>query len=171
MKILFICGVTNAGKSTTIRRSIQFLNVDVVIKSKFLNNRSPPKIIEVDGKTVCVYLDSPQEATSGPDEAVEYLKDKIGIAQKYNTELLVTAFNILDIHDEKTDACLHWLKSSGHKPSTFFTYLDSNTNDDVSARIRIGNMRNNGFNILPTINRSAPDEQGEKFANYIRQLL
>jgi len=171
MNILFICGVTDAGKSTTIRRSIQFLDVDSVTKDKFLHNQNTPKIIYANGKTICVYLDSPQEATSEPDEAVEYLKDKIEIAQNYHSDLLVLAFNIRAYHDNKTDACLHWLDNEGPKSSTYFTYLDSNTVLDTFARVKMNSIRENEFNILPTINRTNTDEQGKIFASYITNLL
>jgi len=174
MNILFLSGVTQAGKSTTIRHSVQFLNVDETTKYKFLHPRefqNPPKILHVNGKIICVYLNSPQEARTDPDEAVEYLKDKIKRAQNKNADLLILAFNISYFQDEKTDACLNWINSQGYKQYGYFTYLDSNTALDVSARVRIESMRNDGFNILPTINRTTPDEQGKEFANYILQLL
>lgn len=170
MNILFLCGVTQAGKSTTIRHSIKFLNIDKITKYKFPHPReyqNPPKTISVNGKIVCIYLDSPQEARDDPEEAVEYLKDKINRAHKKKADLLVLAFNISEFQNEKTDVCLKWIDSSGYKPMSYFTYLDSNTNLDVFARDKIKTIKRNGFSVLPKIKRTNPDEQGKKFAKYI----
>jgi len=173
MKILFICGVSDAGKSTTIRHSIKFLDVDASVKEKFqrIPYRNPPKTIKVKDKTVCVYLDSPQEIASDPEEAVEYLRDKIRFAQNKNADLLVLAFNVHSVHDSKTDACLHWLDSNGPKQYSYFTYLYSGTTEDSTAQVRMQKMKNDGFNILLSIDRINADEQGKKFAQYIKDLL
>lgn len=162
------------GKSTTIRHSVKFLNVDNTTKYKFLHPReyrNPPKTINVDSKVVCIYLDSPQEATDDPKEAVEYLKDKVDIAYRKKADLLVTAFNISEFQDEKTDACLKWIRTSEHKPASYFTYLDSNTTLDIFARDKIKDIKVDGFNVLPTIKRTDPDRQGKRFAGYIMYLL
>jgi GTPase Era involved in 16S rRNA processing len=174
MDILFLCGVTQAGKSTTIRYSVKFLNVDKTTEYKFLHPReyqNPTKTIEIDGKTVCIYIDSPQEACEEPEKAVEYLKDKIESARKKNADLLVLAFNISEYQNKKTDACLNWIDSSGYKIFTYLTYLDSNTSLDAYARVKIESIKRNGFNVLHTIIRTNPDEQGKIFAGYIMSLL
>lgn len=172
MKLLFLCGVDQAGKSTTIRHSIKFLNVDKAIIQKFLNNRTnTPKTIKVNGKTVCIFLDSPQEATSSPQEAVQYLVEKIDFAQNKNAELLVTALNIGEDHNEKTDACLKKIDSLGFRPKSTLVYLDSYKDEDVFARSKIKAIQAMGFNVTATIRRSTPNKQGKLFANHIIKLL
>lgn len=174
MNILLLCGVTQAGKSTTIRHSVKYLNVDDAIKYKYLHPyeyRNPPKTLEVDGKTVCIYLDSPQEAKEDAKEARKYLEDKIAAALERNADLLVLAFNVSWYQDNKTDACLDWISSSVFKPSTYFVYLDSDSALDDFARQKMEQIKNDGFNVLPKINRTNPDEQGESFAKLITSLL
>jgi len=174
MNVLLLCGVTQSGKSTTIRRSVKYLNVDNDIKYKYLHPeeyRNPPKPLEVDGKIVCIFLVSPQEANIEPEEAKKYLIDKIERARKKNADLLVLAFNISEGHDRKTEVCLDWITSSSRKSSTYFVYLDSKQDLDKFARQKMTDIENRGYNVLPKIMRTTPDEQGDKFARYIMSLL
>jgi len=170
MNVLFLCGVSQAGKSTTLRQSIQFLNVSNSIKRKFRENRSTPKKVNVNGKTLCIYLDSPQESRETPDEAVEYLKEKIDWALSINADLLVMAFNISEFQDQKTEACLDWIKSSGHKPASYFVYLDSNSELDIFARLKMESIKKR-YNVLPKIEWTTKREQGQEFAQYIIRFL
>lgn len=174
MNVLLLCGVTQAGKSTTIRRSVKYLNVDNVIKYKYLHPdeyRNPPKTLKVNGKIVCIFLVSPQETEIEPEDAKKYLIDKIERARKKNADLLVLAFNISQGHDRKTEECLDWITSSSRKSSTYFVYLDSNKYLDNFARQKMTQIENRGYNVLPKIMRTTPDEQGEKFARHIMSLL
>lgn len=172
MKLLFLCGVDQAGKSTTIRHSLKFLNVNEEKKHKFLNNpTNTPKTIMVDGKVVCVFLDSPQEATSSPEEAVEYLRKKITFAKKKEAELLVMALNIAEEHNLKVDACLDEIESLGFKPRCTFIYLDSQRVEDVFARHKLQEFQARGFIVTATVIRSSPDQQGEMFATHIMRLM
>lgn len=172
MRLLFLCGVDQAGKSTTIRRSTKFLNVDKATIQKFLNNlHNTPKTIKINNKIVCIFLDSPQEATSSPEKAVRYLKEKIDFARRKNAELLITALNISEEHDQKTDACLNEIDSIGFKADSTFVYLDSNKQEDVFARSKMKSIQTKGFNVVGTIKRSTPDQQGKLFAKHVMNLL
>ena len=174
MNILLLCGVTQAGKSTTIRHSVKYLTADDEIKYKYLHPdeyQNPPKTLKVDGKTVCIFLDSPQEAKVDVEEARKYLEDKFAIALEKRANLLVLAFNISWYQDNKTDACLRWISSSGYKPATHFVYLDSKTELDEFAKQKMEQIKNEGYNRFPNIDRTNPDEQGEIFAKLITRLL
>ena len=172
MKLLFLCGVDQAGKSTTIRRSTKFLNIDKKTIQKFLNNlHNTPKTLRIDNKVVCIFLDSPQEATSSPEEAARYLREKIDFARGKNAELLITALNIGENHNQKIDACLNEIDSMGFKVNSTFVYLDSNKQEDVFARSKMKSIQTKGFNIAGMIKRSTPDQQGVLFAKHVMNLL
>jgi len=177
MKALFLCGVDDAGKSMTLRYSVQHLNTGARTKNDYLTKRNPRKIVEVNGKRVYIALCSPQELSDNERSADDILKERYESAVRNGADLFVLPLNIDRQYSQSIDDCLNYLDKKGLKPSSYFVYLDSRTPRDVLASQKINQMRTNGYSIMGAIQRRSGPEiaeynrRGRLFAAYINQLL
>lgn len=177
MKALFLCGVDEAGKSMTLRYSVQHLNTCARTKSDFLNKRNPSKVVVVNGKKVYIALCSPQELWDAERSAVDILKERLDSAKRNNVDLFILPLNIDKKYDQSIDECLNYLVTEGLKSVSSFVYLDSKLSRDIFARQKINQIQSNQFTLLGIIERMRGpkireyNRRGRLFANYINGLL
>lgn len=177
MKALFLCGVDEAGKSMTLRYSVQHLNTNARTKSDFLNKRNPPKVVVVNGKKVYIALCSPQELEDENRSARDILILRLYSAGRNRVDLFVLPLNIDQQYNSSVDECLDYLDSIGLKSVSNFVHLDSKTSSDIFARQKIDQIKSNGYTVLGSIIRmSGPaiteyNRRGRLFAAYINGLL
>lgn len=176
MNLLILCGITNAGKSQTIRFSVRHLNQTDNIVFKFEHNQNPPKRLLVSNIPVYIYLCSPQELTYCEDteECRNLFKNRI--THKEPNALVVLAFNFEDVYRKNVDVCLDEIVKQKMKKSTYFVLLDapivSSTSND-QARDMFNDLKTNGYNCLGQIQKAENNrkQRGKEFSKYIKQKL
>jgi len=170
MNQLFLCGITDSGKSTTIKNAvIHYLPVTQRIKNSYINNQNPTKYFRILGKLVVVWLCSPQELENTPNEARNNLKKKIESAEKRDAKLFIISFNI--DQEEKTDECLKYLSNVKKIVNSWFVYLPPHYNLSKITHRKMSDIKNKGFNLLPTINQKSIMDRARIFSSYIMDFI
>ena len=177
MKLLFLAGIDDAGKSVTIRNAIKYLGLDGETVQKFLEQLNPPKHFKINDTPVSVYITSPQEITGGKiDESVERLDKRI--SRNTDDAIFIMTLNLESKYQLSIEACLNYLNKKGLKGSTFFVFLNADLDEmmkeNEQAKMMVGELIRNGYNFIGEIHRTSKmtvEQQGWEFSCFFNQNL
>jgi len=178
LNLLFLCGVTDAGKSSTLRYSVKQLDIPQDVKDRFeLSNHNPPKTIVVNRKKIRIFLCSPQELENEKRSSIEIFTYRIKKARDSAIDLLVMPLNIDAGYSNSIDRCLQKIDELNLRDASYFVYLDSNNPEDSYAESTMSQVQSSGFHTLHQINRQDGNKEvefnrrGRIFASHVKQLL
>ena len=173
VKLVILGGVSNAGKSITIRYATKYLGIKPDISIKFIKKpfKNMRKDFTINNIPVYIFCSSPQEMSQGKVQKCRTIF-KNRLKGKKTNSLVIMPFNLESKYEKATEACLKEIDND-LKENSYLIFLNAGVTNNGQAKSKFVELKKRGYLIIGEIQRieHGEDEQGKMFADYVKEQL